>query len=127
MNRPPDHDTTLLHYPWVLIRFRCHYCERAIDARLASCVAKFGLRATLGELIDRFVAGCAWDPKSTLRKPQKYGHKCGAYCPDLGRSGPPDLPPGLRQLRVIEGGKDDLLPAAPRERRRQRRIGGIEE
>ena len=47
------------HYPWVVIRFRCHYCERAPDARLAPCVAKFGLRATLGELIDRFVAGCS--------------------------------------------------------------------
>ncbi len=127
MSQAPDPDTMLLHYPWVVIRFRCHYCERSIDARLASCVAKFGLRTTLAELVDRFVAGCAWDPASVLRKPQKYGHKCGAYCPDLGRSGPPDLPPGLRKLQVIEGGKDELLPATPRARRSRKRIGGGEE
>jgi hypothetical protein len=123
---PPDEATTLQHYPWV-IRFRCHYCERSIDTRLALCVAKFGLRATLGELLDRFVAGCAWDPHSALRKPQKYGHKCGAYCPDIGRGGPPDLPPAMRGLTVIEGGKDDRLPAAPRDRQRRRRIGAPEE
>ncbi len=127
MCQAPNQDTTLLHYPWVVIRFRCHYCERSIDARLALCVAKFGLRTTLRELVDRFVAGCAWDPASVLKKPQKYGHKCGAYCPDLGRPGPPDLPPVLRKLRVINGGRDELLPATPRERRKRRRIGGTDE
>jgi hypothetical protein len=127
MRGPPDEDTTLLHYPWVVIRLRCHYCERLADARLAACVARFGTRATLGELLDRFVAGCAWDPHSVLRKPQKYGHKCGAYCPDIGRSGPPDLPPALAGLRIIDGGKDSRMPAQPRERGRRRRIGGPDE
>ncbi len=127
MHGPPDEDTDLLHYPWVVIRFRCHYCERAADSRLAACVARFGTRATLGQLIDRFVAGCAWDPHSVLRKPQKYGHRCGAYCPDLGRAGPPDLPPAMRGLRLIDGGKDGLLPAAPKERQRRRRIGALDE
>jgi hypothetical protein len=127
MRGPPDEDTDLLHYPWVVIRFRCHYCERHRDVRLAACVAKFGSRKTLGELLDIFVAGCPWDPHSNLRKPQKYGPKCGAYCPDIGRSGPPDLPPSLSGLRLIEGGKDGQLPAVPNERRRRRRIGAPDE
>jgi hypothetical protein len=124
---PPDENTTLKHYPWVVIRMRCHYCAREADARLAVYAALLGHRATIGDLLKRFIEDCPWDPDSRLRKPQKYGHRCGAYCPDIGRSGPPDLPPAMRGLTVIDGGKDDRLPAAPRERRTRRRIGGLEE
>jgi hypothetical protein len=124
---PPDEATTLRLYPWIVLRFRCHYCERSVDMRLADAVVWYGRRSTLGQLLRRFVSECPWDPESTLRKPQKYGHKCGAYCPDIGRGGPPDLPPAMRGLTVIDGGKDDRLPAAPRERRRRRRIGAPEE
>jgi len=123
VDSPPDETTTLKAYPWVVIRFRCHYCARSADARLAVYAALLGHRATLGDLMQRFVSDCPWDPASPLRKAQKYGHKCGAYCPDIGRSGPPDLPPGLRRLRVIEGGKDGRLPAEPSGRRRRRRAG----
>ena len=110
-----------------MIRFRCQYCERTEDSRLAACVAKLGTRATVGQLVDRFVTGCAWDPHSALRKPQKYDHKCDAYCPDLGRAGPPDFPPAMRVLRLIDGGNDDLLPAAPKERQRRRRVGAADD
>jgi hypothetical protein len=57
---PPDFDTILLNYPWIVIRFRCQYCERSRDARLAACVARFGTRCTLRRLLDQFVMGCPW-------------------------------------------------------------------
>lgn len=70
------------------------------------------------------MGGCPWDPHDLGRKPQKYGHRCGAYMPDLIHPRPPDLPPGLAGLTLIEGGKADLLPAEPREIERRRRVGG---
>jgi hypothetical protein len=123
MSEPPDLDTDLLNYPWVVIRFRCHYCERGGEARLAACVAKYGTAATLEELRMRFAAGCPWSPSATY-KPRKYGMKCGAYLPDIGRNSPPDLPPALSGLHVISGGRDYQLPAEPVKRPRRRRVGG---
>lgn len=119
----PTLDTLLREYPWVLIRFRCHHCERGGDSRLADCVAQYGTRAPLRRLLRVFVSHCPWDPHSDMRKPQKYGRKCGAYMPDLGRFGPPDLPPALLEWQLIEGGKDDMLPAEPKAPRRRRRVG----
>jgi hypothetical protein len=121
--QPPGPDTTLLHYPWVVIRFRCHFCERWRDARLAACVVHFGTKVTLAGLLDQFVMGCPWDPHNPIRKPQKYGMKCGAYCPDIGRTSPPDLPPSMTGLTVIDGGKDERLPAAPVVEPKRWRIG----
>lgn len=118
----PDKSTLLADWPWVVIRFRCHYCAREADARLAACAARYGHRVPVFLLLRRFIAGCPWDPHSDLRKPQKYGMKCGAYCPDLGRTSPPDLPPQMSGLTMIEGGKSDLLPAEPA--RPRRRVGG---
>lgn len=121
----PSKSTDLMPYPWVVIRFRCDYCERWADARLAACAAKFGRFATLGEL-DMFVSGCDWAPNNPLRKPQKYGRKCGAFCQDIGRSGPPDYPPFMGGLTVIDGGKGELLPAE-RSTQSRRRVGGGDE
>lgn len=45
-------------------------------------------------------------------KPQKYGMKCGGYCPDLLQRTPPDMPPAMGGLVIVEGEKDDMLPAA---------------
>jgi hypothetical protein len=119
----PYPDTTLLHYPWVVIRFRCHYCERGGDSRLAACVVQYGARITLQALLTKFTAGCPWDPAHPLWKPRKYGHQCGAYLPDLHRGGPPDLPPSMAGLSLIEGGKGDMLPAEPGPVERRRRVG----
>ncbi len=120
----PDLSTTLHDYPWVVLRFRCHYCARNRDVRLAVLAARFGQAVRLGDLLSLFIDRCPWNPRSTLRKPQKYGHKCGAYCPDLGRAGPPDLPPSLSGLAIIEGGKDAQLPASRPEPGRRRRTAG---
>lgn len=117
---PPTLETDLRHYPWIVIRFRCDYCKRWGDAGLAACAEKYGAQARLRELLDVFISGCPWRPE--IRKPQKYGRKCGAYIMDMRRTDPPDLPPTMAALRVIEGGKDNLLPSddepPPEERRR---------
>ncbi|WNJ89624.1 hypothetical protein [Bosea sp. 685] len=124
---PPSLDTTLMQYPWVVIRFSCHFCERGGTTRLAACAAQFGKHASLLRLLTVFVSGCPYDPANPARKPQKYGHHCGAYLPDIGRTSPPDLPPALTGLSLIEGGKVDMLPAEPGQRPRRRRVGGEDE
>lgn len=122
---PPGPGTPLIEYPWVVIRFRCHYCERGGDSRTVACAIDFGSHATLNELLHIFMRACPWNPHSKHRKPQKYGMKCGAYLPDIGRTSPPDLPPSMTGLTLIEGGKGDMLPAKPLPaRERRRRIGG---
>ena len=122
-DRPVTLATSLMHYPWVLIRFGCHFCRRGGEARLAACAERYGRHATLQRLLTAFISGCAYDPASPARKPQKYGHRCGAYLPDLSRTSPPDHPPSMTGLTLIEGGKADMLPAEPAAPERRRRIG----
>ena len=113
-------------YPYVVIRFRCHVCERGGDARLATLAAKYGSYALVVYLLRLFIRRCPWDPHNPARKPQKYGMRCGGYIPDLNSGRPPDLPSGLTGLTLIEGGKTDMLPAEPKREGRRRRVGGDE-
>ena len=53
--------------------------------RLAVFAEKYGAYATLGYLVIEFIKGCEWAPWNPSRRPQKYGMKCGGYCPDLRR------------------------------------------
>src|SRR5688500_754793 len=87
--RPHEH-TSLRDYPYVVVRFRCHVCERGGDSRLALLAWKFGPGMLIGGLLRKFIGGCPWDPHNPARKPQKYGHRCGAYIPDLVGNRPPD-------------------------------------
>lgn len=48
---------------------------------------------------------------SEMRKPQKYGRRCGAN--------PPDLPPTMAGLTFIESGEKDMLPVKSAESRRR--------
>lgn len=123
----PNESTSLRDYPYVVIRFRCHLCERGGDARLAVLAAKYGSHALVGYLLHLFVGRCPWDPHNPARKPQKYGMRCGAYMPDLLSGRPPDLPPAMTGLTLIEGGKADMLPGGPRSEERRRRVGGENE
>ncbi len=82
-----------------------------------------GPGATLATPLDIFVRRCPHDPHNPARKPQKYGNHCGAHLPDIGRTSPPDLPPSMTGLTLIEGGKADMLPAEPEREQRRRRIG----
>lgn len=121
---PPNEDTSLLDFPWVVVRFRCQFCRRSKDARLAGLAWLYGEHATLKWLLAGFRKPCAWNHANPERKPQKYGRKCGAYLMDIGRTSPPDLPPSMSGLTLIEGGKDEQLPAEPSRGTRCRRIGG---
>ena len=47
---------------------------------------RFGENSTLAMILSTFTSLCPWDPHNPTRKPQKYGMKCGAYCPDIGRN-----------------------------------------
>lgn len=123
---PPTDSTMLRDYPWVVVRMRCHFCRRGGDVRLAVYAAKYGPYITLGRLVVEFIKGCKWSPWDPTWKPQKYGMKCGGFCPDLRRPDPPDLPPGMAGLQIIEGGLSEKLPAAPAEIDRRKRVGGDE-
>jgi hypothetical protein len=116
----------LRDYPWVLVRVRCHFCERGGDARLAVLAAKYGPYISMGRLIVELMKACSWAPWNPARRPQKYGMKCGLYCLDLRRADPPDHPPGMRELNLIEGGKGNMLPAEPVAPTRRRRVGEFE-
>jgi hypothetical protein len=123
----PNENTSLRDYPYVVIRFRCHVCERGGDARLAVLAAKYGSHALVGYLLRVFVGRCPWDPLNPARRPQKYGMLCGAYMPDLLSGRPPDLPPSMTGLTLIDGGKAAMLPAEPGGREYRRRVGGDDE
>jgi len=121
---PPNKDTELRDFPWVVVRFSCYYCRRRANKRLAALVWHYGMHATLAQLVAAFRRPCPWRHDNLERRPQKYGMKCGAYCPDIGRTSPPDWPGPMMGLTLIEGGKDDQLPAEPAPAERRRRIGG---
>lgn len=123
----PTPSTPLLDYPWIIVRFRCHYCKRARDSRLAALAARYGPETMVGELIHVFMSRCLWSPRNPEWKLRKYGHKCGAYCPDLWRVGPPDLPLSMTGFTVIDGGKNDQLPAERKGEPNRRRVGADDE
>lgn len=78
MSERPDLGTQLVRYPWVIVRLRCHVCPRHAEVRLAALAARYGHRAPVSMVLHAFMSGCPWDPHTKLRKPQKYGHRCGA-------------------------------------------------
>ena len=121
---PPDKGTVIGRWPWIALRLRCHVCRRQSDVRITACVVKYGYGAPVHHVLRSFMSACPWDPYSQLRKPQKYSHRCGAYICDLGSTRPPDLPPSMKGLSVIEGGAAGLLPAEPAPAERRRRVGG---
>lgn len=121
--KPPNENTELRDSPWVVVRFRCHYCQRQANKRLAALAWHYGIHATLSQLVGAFRQPCPWRHDNLERRPQKYGMKCGAYCPDIGRTSPPDWPPPMQGLTLIEGGKDELRPAEPSREPNRRRVG----
>lgn len=116
----------LRDFPCVVVRLRCLFCRRGGDYRTADVAAKHGSYITMGRIIVAFVQTCAYSPWNPARKPQKYGAKCGAYCLDLRRQGPPDLPPSMSGLHLVEGDGANMLPATPAIAERRKRAGGKE-
>jgi transposase-like protein len=45
----------LRDYPWIIVRFRCHHCERSRNARLAILAARFGPNTMIEELLRIFM------------------------------------------------------------------------
>ncbi len=96
----------LSEFPWVVVRIGCNLCNREGQYRLARLAAKFGPEIPLVDLLDKLAADCPWRPEQGRRSPGKYQPKCHACFVDLLFSQPPpDLPPPMRRLRVISGGK----------------------
>lgn len=124
MSCPPDSCTTLEYWPWIVVRFRCRHCRRYADGRLAKLAEKFGAAETIGALVDRFNASCPHQPRARDGRYIASGEVCGGYCPDLGLTPPPDLPPAMKRFTLIAGDKDDMLPAQPGHQERRRRVGG---
>lgn len=119
----PHPETTLEHYPWIIVRFRCTRCRRFGDARLARLAEKFGATETLARLVERFHATCPHRPARRNGRLVHSPEPCGGYCPDLGSNVPPDLPPSLSGLTLIQGGKDGQLTEKPSRKDRRRVVG----
>jgi hypothetical protein len=106
----------LSEYPWVVVRVGCHFCPRQGHYRLVRLAAKFGPEIALPDLLDRLALDCPWRTLPWERPPGKYEAKCGAHFVDLTRFPPPpsDIPPAMRQLRLIVGGKAEEPPKSTR-------------
>ena len=111
-----DKKTTLLGYPYVVVRIRCDLCNRSGGYRLARLADKFGADFPLEELLRRLAHPTCGHRPDNQRKGKRWAIEggCKAFFPDLERpQPPPDLPgaPGLRlrsrdfKLRSIAGGK----------------------
>jgi hypothetical protein len=81
-------------------RIACRVCSRSGSYRLARLAAKYGPEITLRDLTERFSYDCLWraEPRS-----KKGKSACGVYLPDLEHKRPPDLPPGMVNLRLVKG------------------------
>lgn len=111
----------LSSYPFVVVRVSCPYCKRAGQYNLARLAAKFGPEIEMDRLLDKLALDCPWRSFPGQRGPGKYDPKCGACFPDLqGPPVPPDLPPGMSGLTLLQGGKKD--EDAERVQRRKRAV-----
>ncbi len=92
-------------YPWVIVRIACKLCPRSGAYRLARLAAAVGPEASLDEVVLHVSRDCPYRSETPRRRERKYVPDCKAYLPDLWTSpSPPDLPPAMAGLRVIEGG-----------------------
>ena len=85
----------LAFYPLVVVRIACRVCSRR--GRLA---AKYGPGIGLCDLTEQFSNDCLWRAEARSKKGKSA---CGVYLPDLDNPRPPDLPPGMVQLRLVKG------------------------
>jgi hypothetical protein len=101
----PRAPSGLSDYPFVIVRVGCQFCPRQGVYRLARLAAKDGPEIDLDALLEALATDCRWHRNPGERGPGKYDAKCGAYFPDLRRPIPPNLPPVMRSLKVVQGGK----------------------
>lgn len=110
-------------YPFVILRVACMLCPRAGAYRIVRLAAMLGPEASLEEVVAHVSRDCPYRHDVPRRRERKYVPDCKAYLCDLGPSSPPpDLPPGMAGLRVIEGGKLPVPEGGSPPRRRARRV-----
>ena len=108
--RPPGKPEVpcLAAYPYVVVRIACPHCpNRSGSYRLARLAAKMGPETPLAEVLRRVALDCPWLDERRPRTGSKYVPRCKVHFPDLEEVSPPppDLPPGMMKLRVVQGGK----------------------
>jgi hypothetical protein len=98
------HIRRLVHFPYVLVLLQCDACKRAGSYRLARLAVKYGAEILLDDLLLRLSSDCPWrdDPRGT----------CQVRFADLPPQRPPDLPPVMRRLRVVQGGRSAAVVIA---------------
>jgi hypothetical protein len=98
----------LSDFPWVIVRVDCPLCpHRKGQYRLARLAAEYGADIQLCDLLDRIALDCPRRPLSWEGRPNQDDPGCKAQFTDLKAASrpPPDLPPMMRKLTVIQGGK----------------------
>ncbi len=108
--RPPIRPDVpcLAAYPYVIVRVACPHCpNRTGSYRLARLAARLGPETPLEDVLRRIAFDCPWLDERHPRSKSQYVPKCKAHFPDLEAPSPqpPDIPPGLMKLRVVQGGK----------------------
>jgi hypothetical protein len=82
--------------------------------RLARLAARYGPERPLSEVLAALSADCPARDPSPYDQAQGWGDGCGARYADLGsRQPPPDFPPGVHRLRLIEGGASSPAAVPP--------------
>jgi hypothetical protein len=98
----------LSDFPWVIVRIDCPLCpHRKGQYRLARLAEKFGADIQLCDLLDRIALDCPQKSLPWERPSGQYDARCKARFTDLEVTSrpPPDLPPIMRKLTVIQGGR----------------------
>jgi hypothetical protein len=98
----------LSDFPWVIVRIDCPLCpHRRGRYRLARLAEMYGADIKLCDLIDRIALDCPRKALPWERPSNLYDPKCKARFTDLEATSrpPPDIPPMLRKLTIIQGGK----------------------
>ncbi|MPR13654.1 hypothetical protein FS320_43325 [Microvirga tunisiensis] len=98
----------LSDFPWVVVRIDCPLClYRRGQYQLARLVEKFGADIQLCELLNRIAFDCPGKTLPWERPLNQFDPRCKARFTDLEATSrpPPDLPPMMRTLTVIRGGK----------------------
>jgi hypothetical protein len=98
----------LSDFPLIIVRVDYPCCpHRKGQYRQARLAEKYGTDVRLCDLLDRIALDC---PRKSLpweQPPSQYNSKCKARFTDLEATSrpPPDLPPMLRKLTFIQGGR----------------------
>jgi hypothetical protein len=98
----------LTDFPWVIVRIDCPICpHRKGQYRLARLAEKYGADIPLCDLLARIALDCPRESLPWERPPNQSDSRCKARFTDLEATSrpPPDLPPMMRKLIVIRGGK----------------------